>query len=169
MQGEGPGNQLFVGTIALPFVSCCATIASLPVTPFLWRKFPRAKFRWNFSQTRAKKSGEVLAKNSQIEFSGKVAANNSRKILHILHEGRNHRVLEGAPPRGRQLHFTFPSAPDPLFKASKAPLLTLTVVTPSGAPCQAPLDETNFFHSEILGVGGPNLLLPWRQYPSKNC
>ena len=28
------GNQLFVGTIALPFVNYCATIASLPVTPF---------------------------------------------------------------------------------------------------------------------------------------
>ena len=50
----------------------------------------------------------------------------------------NHRVLQGAPPRGRQLYFTFPSAPDPLFKALKAPFLTLRVVTPSGAPRQAP-------------------------------
>ena len=54
----------------------------------------------------------------------------------------NHRVLQGARPRGRQLYFTFPSAPDPLFKASKAPFLTLRVATPSGAPCQAPLERT---------------------------
>ena len=45
-----------------------------------------------------------------------------------------HRVLQGAPPRGRRLYFTFPSAQDPLFKASKAPFLTLRVATPSGAP-----------------------------------
>ena len=44
--------------------------------------------------------------------------------------------------QGRQLHFTFPSAPDPLFKASKAPFLTLRVATPSGAPRQAPLDHS---------------------------
>ena len=41
----------------------------------------------------------------------------------------------------RQLYFTFPRAPDPLFKASKAPFLTLRVSTPSGAPRQAPLDQ----------------------------
>ena len=51
-----------------------------------------------------------------------------------------HRVLQEAPPKGRQLYFIFPSAPDPLFKASKAPFLTLRVATPSGAPRQAPLD-----------------------------
>ena len=51
-----------------------------------------------------------------------------------------HRVLQGTPPRGRQLYFTFPSAPDPLFKASRAPFLTLRVATPSGAPRQAPLE-----------------------------
>ena len=45
-------------------------------------------------------------------------------------------------PRGgaTTLLLSFPSAPDPLFKASKAPFLTLRVATPSGAPCQAPLD-----------------------------
>ena len=32
-QGEVPGNQPFVGTIALPSVNYCATIASLPATP----------------------------------------------------------------------------------------------------------------------------------------
>ena len=52
-----------------------------------------------------------------------------------------HRVLEGAPPRGRQLYFTFPSAPDPLFRTLKAPFLTLRVATPSGAPRQAPLEN----------------------------
>ena len=51
-----------------------------------------------------------------------------------------HRLLHGAPPRGRQLYFTFPSAPDPLFKSSKAPFLTLRVATLSGAPRQAPLE-----------------------------
>ena len=29
----------------------------------------------------------------------------------------HHRVLQGAPPRGQQLYFTFPHAPDPLCKA----------------------------------------------------
>ena len=42
------------------------------------------------------------------------------------------KVLQGAPPRGRQLCFTFPGAPDPLFKASKAPFLTLRVATTRG-------------------------------------
>ena len=51
-----------------------------------------------------------------------------------------HRLLQGTPPRGRQLYFTFPSALDPLFKASEAPFLTLRVATPSGAPRQAPLE-----------------------------
>ena len=46
--------------------------------------------------------------------------------------------FRAAPPRGRQLYFTCPGAPDPLFKASKAPCLTLRVATPSGAPRQAP-------------------------------
>ena len=45
-----------------------------------------------------------------------------------------------APPRGRQLYFTFPIAPDPLFKASKAPFLTSRVAIPPGAPRQALLE-----------------------------
>ena len=32
---------------------------------------------------------------------------------------KDHRGLQGAPPSGRQLYFTFPSAPDHLFKASE--------------------------------------------------
>ena len=52
-----------------------------------------------------------------------------------------HRALQGAPLRGRQLYFTFPGALDPLFKASKAPFLTLRVATLSGAPRQAPLEN----------------------------
>ena len=40
-----------------------------------------------------------------------------------------HRALQGHPQGGRQLYFTFPSAPDPLFKASKAPFHTLRVKT----------------------------------------
>ena len=41
-----------------------------------------------------------------------------------------------------QARGSFPdsSAPDPLFKASEAPFLTLRVATPSGAPREAPLD-----------------------------
>ena len=35
------------------------------------------------------------------------------------------RIFQGAPPRGWQLCVTSPSAPDPLFKASKEPSLTL--------------------------------------------
>ena len=46
----------------------------------------------------------------------------------------NYRVLQGSPPRGRQLYFTSPSASDPLFKASKAPFLTLRVTTRRGHP-----------------------------------
>ena len=53
----------------------------------------------------------------------------------------NHRVLQGAPLRERQLYFTFSSAPNPSFKASKAPFLTLRVATPSGAPRQALLES----------------------------
>ena len=39
-----------------------------------------------------------------------------------------------APPTGRQLYFTFPSAPDPLFRASKAPFLTLSCNPVRGTP-----------------------------------
>ena len=42
--------------------------------------------------------------------------------------------------KGRQVYFTFPSALDPVFKASKAPFLILRVATPSGVPRQAPLE-----------------------------
>ena len=52
----------------------------------------------------------------------------------------SHRVLQGAPPTGRQLYVTSPSSPDPLCKALKAPSLTLRVATPLGAPREAPLD-----------------------------
>ena len=48
--------------------------------------------------------------------------------------------FRGRPSGGRQLYFTFASAPDPLFKALKAPFLTLRVATPPGAPRQAPLE-----------------------------
>ena len=48
--------------------------------------------------------------------------------------------FRGRPRGARQLYFTFPSAPDPFFKTSKAPCLALRVATPSGAPLQAPLE-----------------------------
>ena len=55
----------------------------------------------------------------------------------LCQEHVGHRVLQGAPPRGRQLYFAFPSAPDPLFKAAKAPFLTLRVATPLRASSTA--------------------------------
>ena len=66
-------------------------------------------------------------------------ARNSLKA--IQNYPQNHRVLQGAPSRGQQLYFTFPSAPDPLVEASKARFLTPRVATLSGAPRQAPLDK----------------------------
>ena len=49
--------------------------------------------------------------------------------------------IKAAPLRGRQHYLTFPSAPDPSFKASKAPFLTLRVATVLGAPCQTHVPE----------------------------
>ena len=84
-----------------------------------------------------------------------------------------HRVLQGAPPRGRQLYFTSPSAPDPLFKAWKAPFLTLRVATPSGAPRQAPLDilgvlartyfQTSWAYFDVLAFVSKSVGLLWLQ------
>ena len=65
-------------------------------------------------------------------------ARNRCDFGHIV---EHRRVLQGAPWRGRQLCFTFPSAPDPLFKASKAPFPSLRVATPSRAPRQAPFEN----------------------------
>ena len=62
-------------------------------------------------------------------------------IIWFRTQFKTHRVLQGVPPRGAQLYFSFSSAPDPLFKASKAPFLTFRVATPSGAPRQAPLEK----------------------------
>ena len=52
-----------------------------------------------------------------------------------------YKIIGGAP-EGPITLLRFPSAPDPLFKASKAPFLTRRVATPSGVPCQAPLVKT---------------------------
>ena len=46
----------------------------------------------------------------------------------------------GGAPEGATTLLHFSSSPDPLFKASKAPFLTLRVATPSGAPREAPRD-----------------------------
>ena len=75
--------------------------------------------------------------------SGNRAIRDSRFCAAKLGSEKNtyHRVLQGAPPRGRQLYFTCPGAPDPLFKASRAPFLTLKAATPSGAPRQALLED----------------------------
>ena len=43
-----------------------------------------------------------------------------------------HGAVQGAPPRRRQLDFTLPSAPDPLFKASKGTLSDLKSCNPVG-------------------------------------
>ena len=53
-----------------------------------------------------------------------------------------HRFLQWVPQRGRQLYFTSPSAPDPLFRGSSAPFPTLRVATPSAASRQAPLERS---------------------------
>ena len=53
----------------------------------------------------------------------------------------------GGAPQGATSLIHFSSAPDPFFKASKAPFLTLRVATPTGAPRQAPLDKTSTFGS----------------------
>ena len=48
-----------------------------------------------------------------------------------------------------------PSAPDPSFKASKAPFLTLRVANPSGAPLDLLLDANcpKKFHTELFRMG----------------
>ena len=75
----------------------------------------------------------------------------------------HHRVLQGAPPPGRHLYFTFPSTPDPLFKASKAPFLTSKVAIPSGAPRQAPLEGKKVhiapLHCRAISVSSDSLRL----------
>ena len=59
-QGEVPGNQLFMGTIALPFVNYCVTIAQLlrlfPWPLLLWPQYPSYKgcARIQEEQNRAK-------------------------------------------------------------------------------------------------------------------
>ena len=57
--------------------------------------------------------------------------------------------FRGRPRGGATTSLHFPSAPDPLVEASKAPFLTLRVATPSGAPCQAPLEQ---FSRDFPGV-----------------
>ena len=58
----------------------------------------------------------------------------------------------GGAPEGATSLLHFSSAPDPLFKASKAPFLTLRVATPSGAPRQVPLDFRSGATSECTLV-----------------
>ena len=83
----------------------------------------------------------------------------------------DHRVLQGAPPRGRQVYFTFQSAPGPLFKASKAPFLTLRVATPSGHPRQAPLEKTPPRTPPVFGdtLGDTPGTLRARRAPRDSC
>ena len=62
-------------------------------------------------------------------------------------------VLQGAPRVGDNFTSTFPSAPDPLFKAFKVPFLTSRVATPSGAPRQAPLESGQKHRSGLPNPG----------------
>ena len=45
---------------------------------------------------------------------------------------KNHSVLQGAPPRGRQLYFNFPSSPDPFIQSIKSTLFYLQSCHPVG-------------------------------------
>ena len=57
--------------------------------------------------------------------------------------------FRGCPREGDNFTSPFPSAPDLLLKASKAPFLALRVATASGAPRQAPLEIS---HRVLQGV-----------------
>ena len=64
-------------------------------------------------------------------WTGKLQQKRFEDLIGQLCQRQSSYSSSGAPPRGRQLYFTFPGAPDPFFKASKAPFLTLRVATPS--------------------------------------
>ena len=80
--------------------------------------WPTSKSGWHFSD-RSPQEMLVMSWLSEIPRLG----TRSRKICcHFRSVGfgdqskcSGHRDLQGAPPRGRQLYFTFPSAPDPHF------------------------------------------------------
>ena len=96
------------------------------------------------------------------------------RAIFVRYPMKTHRVLQGAPPRGRQLYFTFPYAPDPLFKASKAPFLTLRVATPSKAPRQGPLEKQAQKSLAILSLQASRDMKsitagPLRQAPLQTC
>ena len=95
--------------------------------PF-WATFPEERGWAKFHQT-------IFTANPPCDCTKKIPA----EVLLTLIE-----FFRGPPRDGRQLYLTFPSAPGPLFKASKAPFLALRDATPSGAPRQAPL-ETLFW------------------------
>ena len=66
-----------------------------------------------------------------------------------------HRVLQGVPPRGRQLDFTFSSPPDPLFSGKKkAHKHNFFVRLVLGRPWVCPWDESGE-NLLILHTGSP--------------
>ena len=74
--------------------------------------------------------------------------------------------LSQAPPKGATTLLPLASAPDPLFKASKAPFLTLRIATLSGAPREALLERNHVVQDarigdflRVLQQYGPQLLV----------
>ena len=59
----------------------------------------------------------------------------------VLSAGILDRVLQEVPLRGRQLYFTFSSAPDPLFKASKHSFLPQELQPRQGHPIKHRLNS----------------------------
>ena len=118
------------------------TLPSAPDPFFKASKAPECTKLARFSAAAA--AVFTLPQESRAFEAPRCAISSAKKIAsepRFLLRRQCHSVLQGARQRGRQLYFTLPSAPDPLFKASKAPFLTLRVATPSGAPRQAPLDN----------------------------
>ena len=94
-----------------------------------------AKYLFRGPKLPARIFGTILSKkhcNLSVQIS---IAGDSKLILFT-------EFFKGAPGRAATL-LHFPSAPDPLFKVSKAPFLASRDATPSGAPRRAPLDSAS--------------------------
>ena len=76
-------------------------------------------------------------------------------------------LFRGPPRGGQQLYFAYPSAPDPFFKVSKAPFLTIRVATPWGHPVKHRLTgraNTGGSCSTLVGIsqkGSPERCRFW--------
>ena len=113
----------------------CAHVCQVNFADFAQRAFPlRGPLRGTVSpKSLLEDWGPLLVPLPLPSKKRRKAKKNNEKRQNEKKSLQPHRVLQGAPLRGRQLYFTFASASDPLFKASKAPFLTLRVASPSGA------------------------------------